>query len=77
MGVSYIVTRSRVHFAACIDPVVFFLLLSAVALRDLQLPKKLIIQMQKMCLDAATLLLGTPLRKELLRFIHLKNGREF
>lgn len=29
----YIVTRSRVHFAACIDPVVFFLL-NAVTLRD-------------------------------------------
>lgn len=24
VGGSYIVTRSRVHFAACIDPVVFF-----------------------------------------------------
>jgi hypothetical protein len=35
-GSSYIVTRSRVHFAACIDPVVFFLLLSAAVLRDLQ-----------------------------------------
>lgn len=29
----YIVTRSRVHFAACIDPVVFFFL-NAVTLRD-------------------------------------------
>lgn len=34
VGGSYIVTRSRVHFAACIDPVVFFWLLNAVALRD-------------------------------------------
>lgn len=33
VGGSYIVTRSRVHFAACIDPVVFFLL-NAAALRD-------------------------------------------